>query len=204
MLNLHTPYSAENNVSSVRIDLKLWDDSVSFGRAFSSPAPERLCQYLPAPVPLSTYKCKGPVILMSDGHPGSSKVREACQHPICPSTCLLPSSLCFWHCVWSGVWVPMLLAVCSSPGSQAWGPPVVLFIVGIWVPRGAFPWPLGEASLATAEVLYICLWQELSGLDKFYFSLISMEPHYWSMSPVNRATFQDQITLLWVMGQCVL
>lgn len=70
---------------------------------------------------------------------------------------------------------PWLLAVCSSPGSQAWGPPVVLFIVGMRAvllgQGGHFPGPWGWASLATAEVLYICLWQEPSGLDKFVISL---------------------------------
>lgn len=52
---------------------------------------------------------------MSDGHPRSCKVREACQHPICPSTCLLLGSLCFWHCVWSGVWTPMVARCLFQP-----------------------------------------------------------------------------------------
>lgn len=104
---------------------------------------------------------------MSDGRPRSCKVREACQHPVCPSTCLLPGSLCFWHCVGLECGRPWLFAVCSSPDSQAWGPPVVLFIVGM----RAVLLGRGWASLATAEVLYICLWQEPSGLDKFVISL---------------------------------
>lgn len=101
----------------------------------------------PVPVPLSTYKCKGPVIFMSDGHPWSCKVREACQHPVCPSTCLLPAPFAFGTAFGLECGRTWLLTVCSSPGSQAWDPPVVLFIVGmraVLPGQGAhFPGPWG-------------------------------------------------------------
>lgn len=104
---------------------------------------------------------------MSDGRPRSCKVREACQHPVCPSTCLLPGSLCFWHCVWSGVWTPMVVRCLFQPWLSGLGSSSGA--VHCW-DAGSAAGP-GWASLATAEVLYICLWQEPSGLDKFVISL---------------------------------